>query len=219
MKGEAPVHKASSGTGEVRQSGEAPSEGQPASVIRCDVPDQSASHQRSTSAEKMLKAMREAQRPTPARGISSGSPYEAEPLKTASVMQPAPAPVVESEPVRKEPEVPADPLAGIQPRYVPSRFSNPLYAARSQADNFAVAMTVAVRPSYTSANATITAMAAAQPIPVMPEMIRSRAVRRPGPGPNLKLCVELWPWEIRNRIAAVSALPYQGESAPVSVGE
>lgn len=210
MKGEAPVHKASSGTGEVRQNGEAPSEGQPASVIRVTYQTNLPPNQRSTSAEKMLKAMREAQRPTPARGISSGSPYEAEPLKTASVMQPAPAPVVESEPVRKEPEVPADPLAGIQPRYVPSRFSNPLYAARSQADNFAVAMTDAVRPSYTSANATITAMAAAQPIPVMPEMIAP--VQSGGPA-----LAE--PEVVRGAVALGNPEPDRGSlGAPVSGG-
>lgn len=32
----------------------------------------------------MLQAMREAQRPVPPRAISSGSPYEAEPARTAA---------------------------------------------------------------------------------------------------------------------------------------
>lgn len=210
MKGEAPVHKASSGAGEAQQRGETPAEVQPASVIRVTYQTNLPPNQRSTSAEKMLKAMREAQRPTPARGISSGSPYEAETLKTVSAAQPTPVPLVESEPVQKEPEAPVDPLAGIQPRFVPSRFSNPLYAARAQADNFAVAMTDAVRPSVTSANTTITALAAAQPIPFMPEMI---APVQTG-GPDLAE-----PEVVREAVALGNPEPDRGSlGAPVSGG-
>lgn len=136
-------------------------------------------NQRNTSAEKMLLAMREAQRPAVARSISSGSPYEAAPARAAA---PASVPAGESASPAPAPELPAapvDPLAGIQPRFVPSRFSNPLYAARSEAANFAVAMTEAARPSIASLNATTVAMASARHASGLPDMIA--AVQSGGP--------------------------------------
>ena len=226
MKGEAPVHGAAPGSVSGRPenpraqnaaasgTAEAPAaEAQPApTVIRVRYQTNLPPNQRSASAEKMLQAMREAQRPVPPRAISSGSPYEAEPARTAApAAQPVSMPVPESVPApeRAEAKTPADPLAGIQPRFVPSRFSNPLYASRSEAANFAVSMTGAVRPSLASVNTTMTALAEAYPVSSgLPDM----AVPVQSGGPALSA-----PEAVRGAVALGNPAPARGSlEAPVS---
>lgn len=182
-------------------------------VIRVRYQTNLPPNQRGSSAEKMLQAMREAQRPVPARGISSGSPYEAEAARPAApAAQPVPVPAPDSGPLPERAEAdraPADPLAGIQPRFIPSRFSNPLYASRSEAANFAVSMSGAVRPSLASANTTMTALAGAYPVSSgLPDM--SAPVQSGGPALSA-------PETVREAVALGNPAPARGSlEAPVS---
>ena len=182
-------------------------------VIRVRYQTNLPPNQRGAGAEKMLQAMREAQRPVPARSISSGSPYEAEPARAvAPAAQPVSVPLADSAPLPERAEAdsgPADPLAGIQPRFVPSRFSNPLYASRSEAANFAASMTGTVRPSLASANTTMTALAGAYPVSSgLPDM--TAPVQSGGPALSA-------PETVREAVALGNPAPARGSlEAPVS---
>lgn len=219
MKGEAPSHGAApdsvSGRPETpRAQNAAASEAQAApTVIRVRYQTNLPPNQRGAGAEKMLQAMREAQRPVPARTISSASPYEAEPARAAApAAQPVSVPLADSAPSPERAEAdrgPADPLAGIQPRFVPSRFSNPLYASRSEAVNFAVPMTRAGRPSLASANTTMTALAGSYPVSSgLPDM--TAPVQSGGPALSA-------PETVREAVALGNPAPERGSlEAPVS---